>query len=61
MRRKIDKPESGNDPLDRVEFALDERQSEEFAKVLAEPPAPNQKLKDLMARKVRWALGPLKR
>jgi uncharacterized protein (DUF1778 family) len=51
MRRKNDKPESVSDPLDQVDFVLDERQSEEFAKMLAEPPAPNQKLKDLMARK----------
>jgi uncharacterized protein (DUF1778 family) len=54
MRRKNDKPESGSDPLDQVNFALDEQQSEEFAKVLAESPAPNPKLKDLMARKVPW-------
>ena len=51
MRRKSDKSESGSDPLDQVDIVLDEQQSEEFAKMLTEPPAPNQKLKDLMARK----------
>ena len=55
MRRKNDKPESGSDLLDQVDFALDDQQSEEFAKMLAEPPAPNPKLRNLMARKVPWA------
>lgn len=54
MRRKNDKPVSGSDPLDQVDFALDDQQSEEFAKMLAEPPAPNPKLKGLMARKGPW-------
>ena len=42
MRRKNDKPESVSDPLDQVDFVLDERQSEEFAKMLAEPPTPTK-------------------
>lgn len=54
MRRKNDKPESGSDPLDQVDFVLDEQQSEEFTNVLAGPPAPSQKLKDLMNRKAPW-------
>jgi uncharacterized protein (DUF1778 family) len=54
MRRKNVKPESASDPLDQVDFVLDERQSEEFAEMLADPPVPTQKLKDLMNRKAPW-------
>ena len=54
MRRKNDKPGSARDPLDQVDFALDEQHSEEFAKLLAEPPTPTQQLKSLMKRKAPW-------
>ena len=54
MKQKKAKSGPGNDPLDRVNFVLDEQQGEEFSDLLANPPAPTQKLKDLMARKAPW-------
>jgi uncharacterized protein (DUF1778 family) len=45
---------SESDPLDQVDFVLDEQQSEKFTDLLADPPAPTQKLKDLMDRKAPW-------
>ena len=54
MKQKKAKSGPGNDPLDRVNFVLDEQQGEEFTDLLANPPPPTQKLKDLMARKAPW-------
>jgi uncharacterized protein (DUF1778 family) len=52
--RQKDKLGSETDPLDQVDFILDQQQSEEFTNLLADPPAPTQKLKDLMNRKAPW-------
>lgn len=54
MKQKKAKSGPGSDPLDRVNFVLDEKQGEEFINLLANPPAPTQKLKDLMDRKAPW-------
>jgi len=51
---QMDKSGSESDRLDQVDFILDEQQSEEFTNLLADPPAPTQKLKDLMDRKAPW-------
>jgi uncharacterized protein (DUF1778 family) len=40
--------------LDQRVFALDEAQSEAFARALAEPPAPNAALRALMRKKKPW-------
>ena len=52
--RQMDKSRSQSDPLDQVDFILDEKQSEEFTNLLADPPAPTQELKGLMDRKAPW-------
>lgn len=46
--RQKDKSGSKSDPLNQVDFILDEQQSEEFANLLADSPAPTQELRDLM-------------
>ena len=52
--RQNDKSGPERDPLDQVDFILDEQQSEEFTNLLADPPAPTQNLKDLMNRNAPW-------
>ena len=53
MRQK-ENSGSESDPLDQADFILVEQQSEGFTKLLADPPAPTHKLKDLMNRKAPW-------
>ena len=50
----MDKSGSESDPLDQVDFILDEPQGEEFTNLLADTLAPTQKLKDLMNRNAPW-------
>ncbi len=45
---------SRSDPLDQVEFALGEEQSDPVANVLGDPPPPVASLKELMRRKAPW-------
>jgi uncharacterized protein (DUF1778 family) len=40
--------------LDQTVFQLDEDQAEAFARVLAEPPRPTQKLRELLSSKAPW-------
>lgn len=43
-----------DDPLDQVDFILNAEQARALCELLANPPAANQALRELMARAAPW-------